>query len=491
MQYINKPRILFVDDERLILSSLKRVASRVDAEILTAESGALALEILSNTPIDIIVSDMKMPEMDGIQLLEQVAKIAPETVRIMLTGCDDMSLVLSAVNQGRVWGYLQKPWDNNQLIVTLKQALQLQQVLAERTLMRRTLDQYQQYHKTKFEGFIGNSVPMQFVYTCIEQCSSSNASVFITGPSGSGKEVAAQAIHRLSKRSNGSFIALNCAAIPSELMESEIFGHIKGAFSGAISNRDGAATLADGGSLFLDEIGEMDIKLQAKLLRFIQTGCFQKVGSGKEEHVDIRFISATNRDPQIAIAEKKLREDLYYRLNVISISLPALCERGNDTIQLAENFLSHFSQLEGKVFAGFSSVAEKLISTHPWPGNVRQLQNVIHSAVVMSEGPLISDNIILQQLNANSLVSSSMPTPVSSQKVPLSIHDGQVQNAHQKNTVNYADAAIMSLADVERNAIEQAILVCQDNIVKAASELGVSPSTLYRKIQQWQTVPHE
>lgn len=306
MQYMNKPRILFVDDERLILSSLKRVASKLDAEILTAESGALALEILSNTPIDIIVSDMKMPEMDGIELLEQVAKIAPETVRIMLTGCDDMSLVLSAVNQGRVWGYLQKPWDNNHLIVTLKQALQLQQVLAERTLMRRTLDQYQQYHKTKFEGFIGNSVPMQFVYTCIEQCSSSNASVFITGPSGSGKEVAAQAIHRLSKRSNGSFIALNCAAIPSELMESEIFGHIKGAFSGAISNRDGAATLADGGSLFLDEIGEMDIKLQAKLLRFIQTGCFQKVGSGKEEHVDIRFISATNRDPQIAIAEKKI-----------------------------------------------------------------------------------------------------------------------------------------------------------------------------------------
>ena len=219
---------------------------------------------------------------------------------------------------------------------------------------------------------------MQFVYSCIEQSAPSSASVFITGPSGSGKEVAAQAIHRLSKRKNGPFIALNCAAIPSELMESEIFGHIKGAFSGAVSNRDGAATLANGGSLFLDEIGEMDISLQAKLLRFIQTGCFQKVGSGKEEKVDIRFISATNREPQIAINEKKLREDLFYRLNVISIALPALNERGNDIVKLAEHFLSHFCEVEEKVFAGFSTEAENLIKSYSWPGNVRQLQNVIH-----------------------------------------------------------------------------------------------------------------
>ncbi|MDX2369526.1 MAG: sigma-54 dependent transcriptional regulator [Colwellia sp.] len=484
---MNKPRILFVDDEKLILNSLKRIASKLDADIITAESGTLALEILANQSVDVIVSDIKMPKMDGIQLLEQVAKLSPETVRIVLTGSDDMSLVLSAINQGRVWGYLQKPWDNNDLIITLKQALELQQILAERTLMRRTIDQYQQYRKTKFEGFIGDSVPMQFVYSCIEQCSSSNASVFITGPSGSGKEVAAQAIHRLSKRNKNNFIALNCAAIPSELMESEVFGHIKGAFSGAVSNRDGAATLADGGSLFLDEIGEMDINLQAKLLRFIQTGQFQRVGSGKVEQVDIRFICATNRNPHTAIAEHKLREDLFYRLNVISIYLPPLCERGNDTIQLAEHFLSHYSKIEGKDFAGFSSLGKQLINGHPWPGNVRQLQNIIHSAVVMSEGPLISDTILKQQLTDNFQPSSSL----SALPQKTSNYDIKAENSAKPNNISRTDTEILSLEKVERQAIEQAILVCQDNIVKAASELGVSPSTLYRKIQQWQTQPTE
>ena len=484
---MNKPKILFVDDEKLILSALKRVVSKLDADIITAESGALALEILKKQPVDVIVSDINMPQMDGIQLLEQVAKLSPETVRIVLTGSDDMNLVLSAINQGRVWGYLQKPWDNNNLIITLKQALELQQIMAERTLMRRTIDHFQQYRKTKFEGFIGDSVPMQFVYSCIEQCSSSNASVFITGPSGSGKEVAAQAIHRLSKRSSESFIALNCAAIPTELMESEVFGHIKGAFSGAVSNRDGAATLADGGSLFLDEIGEMDINLQAKLLRFIQTGQFQRVGSGKVEQVNIRFICATNRDPHIAISEKKLREDLFYRLNVISIFLPPLCERGNDTIQLAEHFLSHYSTVEGKDFAGFSIQGKTLLKNYPWPGNVRQLQNIIHSAVVMSEGPLISDNILKQQLSDNGNTSNTVSV-IPKQVAPSESLSNDNANL---NTVNQIDREIISLEKVERQAIEQAIIICQDNIVKAASELGVSPSTLYRKIQQWQTEPTE
>jgi len=483
---MNKPIILFVDDEPFILRTLERVASKVDAVILTAPSGKQALDILNEYSVDVIVSDLKMPNMDGNQLLEKVANISPETVRIVLTGCDDMDMVLNSINDGHIWGYLHKPWDNYELIVKLKQALQLQQVLAERTLMRRTIDQYQKYHKASFEGFIGDSVPMQFVYSCIEQSAPSNASVFITGPSGSGKEVAAQAIHRLSKRKNGPFIALNCAAIPSELMESEIFGHIKGAFSGAVSNRDGAASLANGGSLFLDEIGEMDISLQAKLLRFIQTGCFQKVGSGKEEKVDIRFISATNREPQLAIEENKLREDLFYRLNVISINLPPLNERDNDIVKLAEYFLSHFSEIEGKVFAGFSSGAEALIKSYTWPGNVRQLQNIIHSSTVMSEGPLISEKIILQQLGQPA---AQNHTKLNAQQRSTQ-HTSIGQNSLTQGAAK-SHSSIISLAEVEKQAIEQAIELCQDNIVKAASELGVSPSTLYRKIQQWQTTPIE
>lgn len=488
MQNLNKSRILFVDDEPEILRSLERITKKLDAVILTASSGQDALDIINECPVDVIVSDFNMPNMDGNQLLEQVAKISPETVRMVLTGHGDMEMIVNLINNGHIWGFLQKPWDNFELIIKLKQALHLQQVLAERTLMRRTIDQYQKYHKSSFEGFIGDSVAMQFVYSCIEQSAPSNASVFITGPSGAGKEVAAQAIHRLSKKKNGPFIALNCAAIPSELMESEIFGHIKGAFSGAVSNRDGAASLANGGSLFLDEIGEMDIGLQAKLLRFIQTGCFQKVGSGKEEKVDIRFISATNRDPQIAIAEHKLREDLFYRLNVISIDLPALNERDNDIIKLAEHFLSHFSDIEEKVFAGFSSGAEELIKSYSWPGNVRQLQNIIHSSTVMSEGPLISEKIIAQQLSRQSKQAEPTFNTNKQSNIPAVNQNNQNNNVHQ---VNHSPSSIITLAEVEKQAIEQAIDSCQDNIVKAASELGVSPSTLYRKIQQWQTSPAE
>ncbi len=488
MQNLNKSRILFVDDEPEILRSLQRITKKLDAVILTASNGQDALNIINECPVDVIVSDFNMPKMDGNELLEQVAKISPETVRMVLTGHGDMEMMVNLINNGHVWGFLQKPWDNFDLIIKLKQALQLQQVLAERTLMRRTIDQYQKYHKSSFEGFIGDSVAMQFVYSCIEQSAPSNASVFITGPSGAGKEVAAQAIHRLSKRKNGPFIALNCAAIPSELMESEIFGHIKGAFSGAVSNRDGAASLANGGSLFLDEIGEMDIGLQAKLLRFIQTGCFQKVGSGKEEKVDIRFISATNREPQIAISEHKLREDLFYRLNVISIDLPALNERDNDIIKLAEHFLSHFSDLEGKVFAGFSSGAEALIKSYSWPGNVRQLQNIIHSSTVMSEGPLISEKIIAQQLGRQSKQAAPTLNSNTPSDTSLVNQNNQHTSVHQ---VNHSPTSIITLAEVEKQAIEQAIDSCQDNIVKAASELGVSPSTLYRKIQQWQTTPAE
>jgi len=487
MQNLNKSIILFVDDEPAILRSLERIANKVDATILTASSGLDALDIIKRCHVDVIVSDISMPNMDGNQLLEQVAQISPETVRIVLTGCDNMDTVLNSINSGHIWGFLHKPWDNFDLIVKLKQALQLQHILAERTLMRRTIDQYQVYHKTKFEGFIGDSIPMQFVYSCIEQSAPSGASVFITGPSGSGKEVAAKAIHRLSKRKSGPFIALNCAAIPSELMESEIFGHIKGAFSGAVSNRDGAATLANGGSLFLDEIGEMDISLQAKLLRFIQTGCFQKVGSGKEEKVDIRFISATNREPQIAIAERKLREDLYYRLNVISIALPPLNERSNDIVKLAEHFLTYYCEVEEKAFAGFSTGAENLIKSYSWPGNVRQLQNIIHSSIIMSEGPLILENVISQQLGQP--VKEINSTIDVQQQPIMSSPTEQVQSNQEciSTSSTSSMSSIVTLADVEKHAIEHAIELCQDNIVKAASLLDVSPSTLYRKIQQWQT----
>lgn len=489
-------RILLVDDEQSVLSSLKRVLRPLDMDISTASNGQEALDLLEKHPVDIVISDLTMPVMTGIELCSQIAEKYPETIRIMLTAHAESEHILNAINTGRVWGYLQKPWDNQQLIILIQQALRDHQLQAERQLLRNTLARYQKRRRKDFGGFVGDSIAMQFVYGAIEKCAPSNASVFITGESGTGKEVAAEAIHNYSKRKNDPFIALNCAAIPSELMESEIFGHVKGAFSGAVANRDGAATLAHEGTLFLDELGEMDISLQAKILRFIQTGTFQRVGSSKEEKVDVRFVCATNREPMQAIKEQKLREDLYYRLNVISIDLPPLRERDEDVLQIAVHFMRHYSRQEEKEFVGFSKDAESLLRHYAWPGNVRQLQNIIHSCVIMSDGPLIGSDIIAGQLkispqeakqlsvapvprlNPEETISSAQPETLSS-----IAENGPTENA--VTTQPPTATQIETLAMVERKAIEQALSYYHDNVVKAATALGVSPSTLYRKMQSW------
>jgi two-component system repressor protein LuxO len=475
--------ILFVDDEVNILLSLKRLVHDMNLEVYTATTAEEGLTILQNNYIDIVISDKNMPGMNGNEFLGKVADEWPDTVRIMLTAYTELTDVISAINAGKIWGYIKKPWDNKELKLSIQQALIFREVLGERSLLRHTLEQVQAKRKRNFQRFIGKSTAMQFVYDAIERCAVSSASVFITGPSGSGKELAADAIHNLSLRKDQPLICLNCAAIPRELMESEVFGHIKGAFSGAISNRDGAATLAHNGTLFLDELGEMDIALQAKILRFIQTGTFQRVGSSKTEKVDIRFISATNRLPFEAIADGHLREDLYYRLNVISINLPPLCEREEDPSQIAQNFINRFSDLEQKVFVGMSSNAEKLINHYNWPGNVRQLENIIHSAIVMSEGPLLTEKNLARQLQLN----EGQLSELISKRSPLDAYRSTEQLSEEESTFLINNPTeVHSLASVEKAAIENAIAACDDNIVKAASLLRVSPSTLYRKMQQWQ-----
>ena len=482
--------VLFVDDEQAILDALVRATRGLSLEVETVTSGEQALKRLQERQFDIIVSDKNMPGMGGNELLQKVAEIAPETVRIMLTAFTDIDDILQAINTGKIWCYMKKPWDNTELKIALKQAIEYSALLSERSILRRTLEQVNQYKKRTFMGFIGSSIPMQMVYSAIENAAPSQASMFITGPSGAGKELVAEAIHKLSSRRDKPFVCLNCAAIPNELMESEIFGHVKGAFSGALPNRDGAATTAHTGTIFLDELGEMDIGLQAKLLRFIQTGTFQKVGSNKVEKVDIRFISATNRDPHQAIQDGKLREDLYYRLNVISIRLPALSERDKDPSQIANFFLKKFSELENKVFVGFEKQALNLINGFHWPGNVRQLENTIHSAVIMNEGPLLSANNIANQLH---LTQQEMTRFCSQHLAPrpvvdtLSDEQDITDSSHQNEAqLDFGNQPVQSLAAVERAAIEHAITLCEDNVVKAASMLEVSPSTLYRKIQQWQ-----
>lgn len=484
-------RILFVDDEPPILKSLRRVVRPLNAECVFVNSGAEALQLMNENPFDVVVSDMKMPEMDGATFLAEVAKNFPEAMRLVLSGYAEDDLILSAINEGRVWGFIHKPWDDQQLIVTLQHAITTQQMMVERALLRRTVERFNRAHKEGFVSFVGNSLPMQAIYNQIERAGPSNASVFITGPSGTGKELAAEAIHKMSARQDAPFIALNCAAIPSELMESEIFGHVKGAFTGAVGARDGAASQANGGTLFLDELGEMDMSLQAKLLRFIQTGIFQKLGGSKQEKVDIRFVCATNRDPLEAIADGKLREDLYYRLNVVALHLPPLNQRENDPLLLANTFLQRFAEQENKELVGFSSDAAAVVNGYDWPGNVRQLQNCIHNVVVMSMGPLIThtDIAIALQLSKEQVDliiqnKKQLQRPSEPHCTALGAATPHSQTSHSAETLTLD--TLLPLSEVEKNYIEQAIQLCDSNVVKAASILGVSPSTLYRKIQNWE-----
>ena len=461
--------ILFVDDGPEILTALTRLLRSTDITVHTAISGEKGLQILEQQNIDIVVSDKNMPGMNGNEFLQKVAEQWPETVRIMLTAYTELNDVIASINSGRIWSYIKKPWDNDEFKLNIQQALSYSEVLAERSLLRHTLEQVKSKRKRNFMKFIGQSTAMQFVYDAIENCASSHASVFITGPSGTGKELAADALHKLSPRKDHPLVCLNCAAIPSDLMESEIFGHVKGAYSGAVANRDGAATLAHGGTLFLDE-----------------TGTFKRVGSNKQEKVNIRFISATNREPSKAIEEGRLREDLYYRLNVISINLPPLKDRDNDACHIAQYFLNRFSDIENKVFVGLSSDAGTLINNYSWPGNVRQLENTIHSAVVMSEGPLLTEQVLARQLQLTQtqmtelLHKKSPPAPLESIPNTSSDNRNHIQHSAVNDTI-----IVRSLAEVERAAIEHAITTCNDNVVKAASLLEVSPSTLYRKVQQW------
>lgn len=484
--------ILLVDDDAAVQRALKRTLDcLLVANIETASSGEEGLEKCRDKVYDIVISDLSMPGMNGTEFLKRLIRIAPETIRIMLTAHGDAEQVLDAINEARVWSYLKKPWNDRRLEMVISQAVTMRKTLIERSALKVALQKAESRIKRAVEGFIGESAALKNVYSVIQKAAPSQASVFITGESGVGKEVAANAIHNLSKRKGGNFVALNCAAIPSELMESEIFGHVKGAFSGAISNRDGAATQADNGTLFLDELGEMDMSLQAKILRFIQTGTFQRVGSGKLEKVNVRFVAATNRNPLDAIKSGHLREDLFYRLNVIALHLPPLRERGDDVLLLANHFLHAFMSEENKIFSGFSDDAKLLLRKFSWPGNVRQLQNLIHSCVVMNDGPLLTASMLSSQL------------PIQDELIRVSIRQNQTQNVPPSSTpvptatgvypnetidqmaALQQDGVIKTLADIERKAIEDAITYFEDNVVKAANALGVSPSTLYRKIQQW------
>ncbi|MEF1255266.1 MULTISPECIES: quorum-sensing sigma-54 dependent transcriptional regulator LuxO [unclassified Vibrio] len=446
--------LLMVEDTASVAALYRSYLTPLQIDINIVGTGRDAIESLNFRTPDLILLDLRLPDMTGMDVLHAVKEKNPDVPVIFMTAHGSIDTAVEAMRHG-AQDFLIKPCEADRLRVTVNNALRKANKLK---------NEGDSLSSQGYQGFIGSSQTMQAVYRTIDSAAASKASIFITGESGTGKEVCAEAIHATSKRGDKPFIAINCAAIPKDLIESELFGHVKGAFTGAATDRQGAAELADGGTLFLDELCEMDLELQTKLLRFIQTGTFQKVGSSKMKSVDVRFVCATNRDPWKEVEEGRFREDLYYRLYVIPLHLPPLRERGDDIIEIAYSLLGFMSKEEGKDFVRLAPDVVERFARYEWPGNVRQLQNVLRNVVVLNNGREILLEMLPPPLNK----------PATNEiRVPLA----------QSETVSVQD--IFPLWLTEKNAIEQAIKACDGNIPKAAGYLDVSPSTIYRKLQAW------
>lgn len=465
MKKIQTPKILLVEDSQDLASLYLEYLKRQHYVANHVTTGQDAISFLQNSAPDIVLLDYVLPDMTGQTVLEYIDTKGIQSQVIVMTAHASVETAVTCIRL-KTFDFLIKPFDSSTLLKTIDNAI----------------THHAEQHPPKTtgtttsvvsHGFIGHSPPMQHIYQVIERAAPSIATVFISGESGTGKEVCARTLHDESTRKNNPFIALNCAAIPHGLMESEIFGHIKGSFSGATADRQGAALLADGGTLFLDEICEMDMDLQTKLLRFIQTGTFQKVGSSKLEKVDIRFVCATNRNVLEEVEQKRFREDLYYRLHVIPIEMPALRERGHDITELAEYFLGKYATEENKPFKGFSEESRLLLLAYDWPGNIRQLQNIIRNIVVLNPGGIVTADML--------------PALIKNKSNPVTSSQNNQDDIKPEEITGNQEVVkkIAPLWESEKNTIEEAIALCEGNVPRAAGLLGISPSTIYRKRETW------
>ncbi len=468
----DKPSVLLVEDSEPLALLYQEYLTDEAINLDIASSGAEAIAKIESTLPDLVILDLMLPDMNGQEILCWIREKKFPTSVIVATGHGSVDVAVEIIRSGAD-DFLEKPIDANRLKTTVRNIL-------EKSKLKHLVNDFQNsFNRKNYHGFIGSSLAMQTIYKTIDSAAPSTATIFITGESGTGKEVAAEAIHNQGNRKTANFVPLNCGAIPKDLMESEIFGHIKGAFTGALSERKGAASQADKGTLFLDEIGEMDLDLQTKLLRFVQTGTFQKVGSNKLEKVDVRFLCATNRDPLQAVNDGILREDLYYRLHVVPIHLPPLRDRGDDIMQIANNFLKKYSKEEGKLFKGFSQDVDAVFRQYVWPGNVRQLQNVIRNIMVLHNEDIVEFEHLPPPLN-------TLDFKKETNKYYMDISNTMEINSNPIKVPDTVSSEIRPLAIVEKEVIENAINLCQGNIPKAAAMLEVSPSTIYRKKQSWE-----
>jgi len=445
-----KARILIVDDEESTREVFAELLQRWNYEVDQTADGHGALKLAAETHPDVIISDLVMPKLDGLALVRALREEQPDTPVVIITGKGTIDAAVEAVREG-VFDFVEKPLDPARLKVILQRALEKKETLHEMQVLRRRLGQVD-----SGVGLVGNSPPMRKAMELVEKVAPSKASVIITGQSGTGKEMVARAIHQLSPRHDKPFIAINCSAIPASLIESEMFGHERGAFTGADQRRLGAWELADGGTLFLDEIGEIPIELQAKFLRVIEEERLRRLGGKSEISVDVRVISATNRDLKDEIKAGHFREDLYFRLNVFHINLAPLKERHDDIPVLVQHFIDKFGREGGKKIQGITPQALKVIGDYAWPGNIRELRNTLERAVILCGGG-----------------------PIDVEHLPSELASGGGESAYLK--LPYG----LPLREVEKEYILTSLVRLQNNKARTAQALGISEKTLYNKLYRY------
>ena len=477
------PSVLIVEDAAALRLLYKGWLELAGCQVDIAGTGSDALAKLSTGVFDVALLDIQLPDISGLEILDHVVREGIPTTVVVLTADGSINTAVEAMRRG-AYDFVVKPPSQDRLVTTIRNAKERQGL---REIVETVREQTQGIREL---GFIGRSPPMLGVYKTIEAVADSQVPVFVTGESGTGKEVCAHAIHQSGVRCSKPFISINCAAIPRDLMESELFGHVRGAFTGATRDRTGAVKSANGGTLFLDEICEMDLELQAKLLRFLQTEQIQAVGSDAIESVDVRIICATNRDPRREVAEKRFREDLYYRLHVVPLRLPPLRDRGADIVELADQFLQQFSEQERKSFHGFAADAEAALLAYSWPGNVRELQNLIKQIVVLHEGPIATLEMLTPSMSTPQIEAAFRGKPGfgalsagSDCTIATTVYKGEhVGDAAAGRLV--LDLS-RSFAENERLLIQGTIEMCDGSIPSAAQILKLSPSTIYRKREGW------
>lgn len=442
-----RPSILIVDDERGTREALGRFL-RPNYDVTLAEDGQIGMNLLERNNYDLVLSDIRMPGADGLTILDATLKKTPPPPCILFTAYGSIEAAVGAMKRG-AFDFVTKPVNLDQLEILVNRALESGRIKAENSELKKRLNA-----KFGVENIIGNSAAMQRIIDNVRQVAPTRATVSITGESGTGKELIAQAVHQLSGRT-GRFVPVHCAALPETLLESELFGHEKGAFTGATEQRKGRFELADGGTLFLDEIGEIPLSTQVKLLRVLETRCFERIGGVDTIEVDTRVVTATNRDLAAMVAEGTFREDLYYRLDVVTIHLPPLRERTEDIPPLVNHYLAYFAKENGRPEMTISESAMSALCSYPWPGNIRELKNCVERMVVLTRSNTIDlDN------------------------VPI--------NIREKLTPGISKTILSSSScDLERNEkmlISRALEECGGNRTKAAEKLGISRRTLHRKL---------